>query len=105
MIRQANFTRVAGARHARVALACLVLLMAAPALAQSGAGYDLSWSTIEGGGLTLSSGGAYALGGTAGQADAGSMSGGSYTLAGGFWPGAVAQAHFELFLPLVLRGY
>lgn len=105
MTRQGNRTRVASTRHARVALACLVLLVAVPALAQSGAGYDLSWNTIEGGGITFSSGGAYTLGGTAGQADAGSMSGGSYTLAGGFWPGSVARAPFELFLPLVLRGY
>jgi LPXTG-site transpeptidase (sortase) family protein len=53
-------------------------------LAQSG-GYDLSWWTVDGGGATFSTGGAYSLGGTIGQPDAGELSGGDYTLYGGFW--------------------
>ncbi|MEJ5312550.1 MAG: hypothetical protein WHX52_22515 [Anaerolineae bacterium] len=86
-------------------LAFLVVLMwtAGIALAQSGGGYDLSWSTIDGGGHTFSSGGGYTLGGTVGQADAGALSGGSYTLAGGFWPGAAVE--YRIYLPLVLRNY
>ncbi len=47
--------------------------------------YDLSWSTIDGGGITFVSGGPYSLGGTTGQADAGASSGGVYELTGGFW--------------------
>jgi hypothetical protein len=54
--------------------------------------YDLSWHTVDGGGAMFSTGGAFQLGGTIGQADAGSfiapMSGGSYELVGGFWPAA-----------------
>jgi hypothetical protein len=46
--------------------------------------------TIDGGGTTRSSGGAFALGGTAGQPDAGRLSGGSFTLSGGFWSGGGA---------------
>lgn len=67
--------------------ALLPLLLLAPALvlAQSGGPYDLSWSTIDGGGYTFSTGGTFELGGSAGQPDAGSMSGGSYMLGGGFW--------------------
>jgi hypothetical protein len=59
--------------------------MTLAALAQ----YEISWSTIDGGGQMNSSGGTYLLSGTIGQADAQSppvMSGGSYELTGGFWP-------------------
>jgi len=84
-------------------LAVLLSLPASVALAQSGGGYDLTWSTIDGGGYTFSTGSGYALGGTAGQADAGVLSGGGYTLAGGFWGGAAAQ--YRVYLPLVLRNF
>src|SRR5688572_20213850 len=57
------------------------------AYGQAGGGYDLSWSTVDGGGGTFSTGGSYSLGGTIGQHDAGSMSGGTYSLDGGFWGG------------------
>ena len=74
------------------------------ALAQSGGIYDLSWSSLDGGGYTFSSGGAYTLGGTIGQPDAGLLSGGSYTLGAGFWcGGAAAGGGYEIYLPLVLR--
>jgi hypothetical protein len=45
--------------------------------------------TVDGGGGG-SAGGSFALGGTAGQPDAGRMSGGTFTLAGGFWAGGGA---------------
>src|SRR5215218_5166437 len=64
--------------------------VALPALAQVGGGFDLSWNTLDGGGGTFSTGGAYSLGGTVGQPDAGYMSGGTYSVAGGFW-GAMAS--------------
>ena len=72
-------TRFPGARRLTVPLAvCLLLLAASTVLAQSGGGYDLSWSTVDGGGETFSSGGVYTLGGTAGQPDAGLLTGGNY---------------------------
>jgi len=81
-----------------------VLLAAVPALAQSGGGYDLSWSTVDGGGYTFSTGGGYSLGGTAGQPDAGLVSGGVYALGGGFWgSGAVEAPENVIYLPLVMR--
>jgi hypothetical protein len=52
------------------------------------ADYSIDWFTIDGGGGT-STGGVYAVSGTIGQPDAGRMSGGQYTLEGGFW-GVVA---------------
>jgi hypothetical protein len=88
-----------------VALAVL-LLLTLPVLAQSGGDYDLSWSTIDGGGYTFSSGGDYTLGGTLGQPDAGLLTGGDYTLGGGFWcGGALVGGGYEIYLPLVLRNY
>ena len=54
------------------------------ARAQSGGGFDLTWSTIDGGGGT-STGGVFSVSGTIGQPDAGVMSSGSFQLTGGFW--------------------
>lgn len=96
-----------GALHRRRwTVACLLLLAAFPVLAESGEGYDLPWSTVDGGGYTFSIGGDYSLGGTAGQPDAGLLTGEGYTLAGGFWPGgAVAGRRYEVYLPVTLRRY
>src|SRR5216117_3127344 len=46
--------------------------------------FSIDWFTIDGGGGT-STGGVYTVSGTIGQPDAGKMSGGTYTLDGGFW--------------------
>jgi hypothetical protein len=68
-----------------------VLLSSLPvALAQTGGPYDLSWHNIGPGGSA--SGGSYDLLGSIGQPDAATMSGGSYTLTGGFLPGGPACA-------------
>jgi len=69
-----------------VILLAVCLLMGLPALGQTGGPYQLTWSTIDGGGGT-SSGGQYVLTGTIGQPDAAYSAGGSYELLGGFWPG------------------
>ena len=64
--------------------------------------YSIDWFTIDGGGGT-STGGAYAVSGTIGQLDAGTLSGGSYTLDGGFWPGIIVPSTGEaptLFIEL-----
>jgi hypothetical protein len=87
-----------------LALAAL-LLLASVALAQTGGPYDLTWSTVDGGGYTFSSGDGYTLGGTVGQPDAGVLSGGDYTLAGGFWGGGELAVEYDIYLPLVLRGF
>jgi hypothetical protein len=67
-----------------------------------GPGYALDWWTVDGGSHSFSQGGGYALGGTVGQPDAyvHALSGGDYTLTGGFWGGA---AQYRIYLPLVLR--
>jgi hypothetical protein len=79
------------------------LLCSGGVQAQSGGGYDLSWSTVDCGGWSFSEGGGYTLGGTVGQADAGLLHGGGYTLAGGFWGGGALAADYGVYLPLVVR--
>jgi hypothetical protein len=77
-------THLRGLRY--LLLGILLLLAVVPqALSQSGGTYDLSWHTTDGGGTTSVTGGAYSLGGTIGQPDAGASSGGAYALTGGFW--------------------
>jgi hypothetical protein len=61
----------------------LFVAVAVPA----GAQYTLDWRTVDGGGATECTGGAYTLSGTIGQPDAGRSSGSGYTLGGGFWMG------------------
>jgi len=62
--------------------------------------YAITWWTVDGGGSTAQ-GGTYALGGTAGQADAGTLSGGSFSLAGGYW--SVKLVKFRNYLPVIRR--
>lgn len=57
------------------------LLVATTASAQN---YTIDWHTTDGGGGT-STGGLFSLNGTIGQPDAGSISGGGFSLIGGFW--------------------
>ena len=46
--------------------------------------YSIDWYKVAGGGGT-STGGVYSVSGTVGQPDAGAMTGGNYSLVGGFW--------------------
>lgn len=66
--------------------------------------YSLDWRTVDGGGGG-STGGIFMLSGTAGQPDAGSLTGGVYTLIGGFWGGVEPSdaLHSKVYLPLLLR--
>jgi hypothetical protein len=69
-----------GFRISPLLSALVLLLIASMAHAQLSG----DWFTVAGGGGT-STGGQLGLSGTAGQSDAGNMSGGSYILYGGFW--------------------
>jgi hypothetical protein len=84
--------------NAVVFVICLSLV--SHTLAQSGGDYELTWSTIDGGG-GRSSGGPYELLVTIGQPDAAAISGGQYELLGGFLPGGplcfVDFEHFARF--------
>ena len=72
------------------------LTLATAARAQE---YDIPWWTIDGGG-GIGLGGNYSLSGSISQPDTGVLSGGAYTLIGGFWGIGVQQL---LYLPLILN--
>jgi hypothetical protein len=73
------------------AVALGMLLLAPHASGQSGGPYDLTWSTIDGGGGTFSTAPGLSLGGTIGQPDAGRLTGDLYVLSGGFWAATTAR--------------
>ena len=79
-------TSVSGSHRAGSAMIAmalsLVVLLASPAFTQT---YEVTWSTIDGGGVMDATGGDYRVGGTIGQPDAGRLSGGNYAVTGGFW--------------------
>ncbi len=83
-MKQFSFNKMIWYVNVVVSVICLSLV--SHTLAQSGGQYELSWSTIDGGG-GRSSGGDFTLTGTIGQPDAAYSSGGNYELLGGFWPG------------------
>jgi hypothetical protein len=61
--------------------------------------YDLSWFTIDGGG-NVSTGATYSVTGTIGQPDAGTLSGGSYSIVGGFW-GIAGNSSAPIIVPIL----
>ena len=104
--------------HPRIiqSMACALLILAAgilvagSTLAQQAdnlktapaATYDISWWTVDGGGVSFAVGGSYSLGGAAAQLDAGpQLSGGVYTLTSGFWN--LGQTGHQVYLPLLSR--
>lgn len=94
--------KISGLLALPAAVALLLLLSTAFVYAQTGGSYDLSWFTVDSGG-GASRGGSYALIGTAGQPDAGmTLSGGTYTLVSGLWPGGSSTIP-GIYLPVILR--
>jgi len=70
-------------------LSIVSLMLCSLVYAQSGGNYSLNKSTIASGG-GQSSGGDFTLNGTMGQVDASnSISGGDFSLAGGFWSSTI----------------
>jgi len=69
----------------RLVARSVALALAITAVRTEAQSYSIDWFTIDGGGGT-STGGVYAASGTIGQPDAGGpLSGGNYSLTGGFW--------------------
>jgi len=72
-------------RYAGLATLAICLLISGFCLRAWGQSYSIDWFKISGGGGT-SIGGIYSVSGTIGQPDAsGALSGGNYSLTGGFW--------------------
>ena len=85
---------------AKVKFMVMIMLLPIWTASATAGQYEISWSTIDGGG-GVSSEGQYVLMGTIGQADAAYSEGGDYELLGGFWPGGplcfVDFEHFARF--------
>jgi len=64
------------------------------------ADYAINWHTVDGGG-GLSRGGGYSLQGAIGQPDVGSLQGGDFALAGGYW--SALQEWWSQYLPVIFR--
>ena len=72
-------------RHSLLVTLLVLSTLHLPLFTASAQSYSIDWFTIDGGGGT-STGGVYAVSGTIGQPDAGGpLSGGQYSLIGGFW--------------------
>ena len=98
----------AGVVYTLVILVALLGVGAVAVYAQTGGGYDLTWNTIDNGGVTFAGNGGYSLNGTAGQPDAATWSGGGYTLIGGFWhaagvSGTTPGGGSTIYLPVILK--
>jgi hypothetical protein len=76
----------------------VVCVVVAGSVHAQSAGYTLDGFVLAGGGQA--SGGAYTVRGVAGQGTTGSLSGGTYSLTGGFLQ---AQTPSQLYLPVTLR--
>lgn len=97
-----------------LALVCALVLAAGAGA--DGAVSDLSWHVVAGGGGRSTST-SFGLSGTIGQASVEQLSGGSFRLRGGFWPGVergavgptpsptqpVTPGAFRTYLPILLR--
>ena len=91
-------------KRLRILLApLLVCVIATVALAQSGGGYDQSWSTVASGGGT-STGGAYTIQGTIGQHDAAGplLRGAKHDVRSGFWA-PPQESTTKTYLPLIVK--
>jgi hypothetical protein len=84
-------------------LSLLTLFLTFSLLFAAADSVDFSWWTVDGGGAPALSGGAYDLQGTAGQADAGTLGNGRYTLQGGYWNTTNSNPTRLVYLPLALR--
>ncbi len=84
---------------ARLLLILTMLTVAACLPAQSGGDYDLTWNSLDAGGLILY-GGDYEMAGTVGQPETLLLSGGDYALSGGF-----LQDGNSFPLPVALSGF
>lgn len=93
-------------------LIMILLFPLSTTTAQTGGDFDLSWSTIESGGVSVSaididSGREprFILAGVIGQADAGLLTGGAFSLSGGFLVNDASNGNsiIYLYLPIIMK--
>jgi hypothetical protein len=82
----------------------LLSLTTATVFAQASGSYDLTWSSINGGGSETSDG-RFALLGASGQAEVGALHGGTYALSSGFLAGMSlpSTTNYHVYLPVIVR--
>ncbi len=94
--------------HTRKGLILLLVIFllagagASVVIGQAGGGYDLEWNVVAASGNMVSTASPpHALGGSAGQpAASGPMTGGPYSLSGGFWAGLEP---LTVYIPVVKK--
>ena len=94
-------------RTTPIAILLSGLLLTSAGLTAGSGSYHLSWWTVDGGGGS-SAGGVYALAGAIAQPDAGpTLTGGEYSLTGGFWvPAATGNpAGSAIYLPVIHKAF
>lgn len=72
-------------RKKRIVLLALLVVAGMVSVGLAGELFEISWWSADSGGAQGLSGGGYTLSGSAGQPDAGKLTGGLFTLNGGFW--------------------
>ncbi len=83
-------------------VAIFIGVFAVSGVLAQGADYTLDWFVLAGCGQSGS--GAYTLHDVAGQGTAGALSGGAYSLTGGFLPAETpVQTASQLYLPAIMR--
>jgi hypothetical protein len=83
-------------------LAVIVLALLVTFSARAGVqAVELTWSSIDGGGVSFVSGGSYTLGYTLGQFDTASLTNGATQLKEGFWGGILPN--YPIFIPSVRK--
>jgi hypothetical protein len=76
-------------RHLIAAITAVGILLVGPStFAQSGGRFQIGWSTLDGGGA--STGGSFSASTTIGHPDAAQLSGGNFSMLGGFLSGTVS---------------
>lgn len=73
------------------------------AAASTDTGYDLTWSSLDGGGSISCAKTGYALSGSIAQPDAQTWTGEHYRLQGGFWSVSWLDRLHSIFIPLIRR--
>jgi len=96
-------TNLCSRGRSRLLLVFGVLALLAFALPVQAQQYAINWYKVSGGGAMNTTGGVYSVSGTIGQHDAGGpMTGGNYSLTGGFWALYALQTPGAPFLTIFL---
>jgi len=82
--------------RSRGTLATLALAMSAMAVSARGQPYEARWFSVDGGGTARVAGGPFAIGGTAGQPDAGAAVVSPFGVGSGFWAAALVATGADL---------